>query len=168
MAAVVSGLSFGQEKLGLNHRLPFQRRRSSYSNFRIVRCGGLWQEIRDQERPLSLKRDDLGSFPNSGSIVSGKQGAPCGRLMPVQSYRHGNHLHRETSLLQPKRTRGVDCPVSLQRITPTTVRRAAWPKAGNIAELDPEGGPREFARQGNYRLSRTSFAFGSSHRPVGG
>src|SRR6266513_5619554 len=73
--------------------------------------------------------------------VSGKQGAPCGRLMPVQSYRHGNHLHREASLLQPKRTRGVDCPVSLQRITPTTVRRAAWPKAGNIAELDPEGKP---------------------------
>src|SRR5207248_952303 len=101
-------------------------------------------------------------------IVSGKQGAPCGRLMPVQSYRHGNHLHREASLLQPKRTRGVDCPVSLQRITPTTVRRAAWPKAGNIAELDPEGGPREFTRQGNDRLSRTSFAFGSSHRPVGG
>jgi hypothetical protein len=25
MAAVVSGLSFGQEKLGLNHRLPFQK-----------------------------------------------------------------------------------------------------------------------------------------------
>src|SRR5204863_7494503 len=100
--------------------------------------------------------------------VSGKQGAPCGCLMPVQSYRHGNHLHRETSLLQPKRTRGVDCPVSLQRITPTTVRRAAWPKAGNIAELDPEGGPREFARQANDRLSRTSFAFGSGHRAVGG
>src|SRR6266566_5101963 len=107
-----------------------------------------------------LKQADL--------IVSGKQGAPCGRLMPVQSYRHGNHLHRETSLLQPKRTRGVDCPVSLQRITRTTVRRAAWPKAGNIAELDPEGGPREFARQGNDRLSRTSFAFGSGHRAVGG
>src|SRR6266550_1379777 len=101
-------------------------------------------------------------------LVSGKQGAPCGCLMPVQSYRHGNHLHRETSLLQPKRTRGVDCPVSLQRVTPTTVRRAAWPKAGNIAELDPEGGPREFTRQGNDRLSRTSFAFGSSHGPVGG
>src|SRR5437870_6996618 len=45
-----------------------KRRRSSYSNFRIVRCGGLWQEIRDQERPLSLKRDDLGILPNSGSI----------------------------------------------------------------------------------------------------
>jgi hypothetical protein len=69
MAAVVSGLSFGQEKLGPQSppALP-KRRRSSYSNFRIVRCGGLWQEIRDQERPLSLKRDDLGSFPNSGSI----------------------------------------------------------------------------------------------------
>jgi len=33
-----------------------------------VRCGALWQEIRDQERPLSLKRDDLGILPNSGSI----------------------------------------------------------------------------------------------------
>src|SRR5438552_19205200 len=100
--------------------------------------------------------------------VSGQQGASCGRLMPVQGYRHGNHLQRDTSLLQPKRTRAVDPPLSLQRITPTTVRRAAWPKAGNIAELDPEGGPREFARQGNYRLSRTSYAFGSGHRAVGG
>ncbi len=45
-----------------------KRRRSSYSNFRIVCCGGLWQEIRDHERPLSLKRDDLGILPNSGSI----------------------------------------------------------------------------------------------------
>src|SRR5205807_6677714 len=44
-----------------------KRRRSSYSNFRIVRCGALWQEIRDQERPLSLKRDDLGILPNSRS-----------------------------------------------------------------------------------------------------
>jgi hypothetical protein len=45
-----------------------KRRRSSYSNFRIVRCGGLWQEIRDQERPLSLKWDDLGTLPDPGSI----------------------------------------------------------------------------------------------------
>ena len=33
-----------------------------------MRCGELWQEIRDQERPLSLKRDDLGTLPNPGSI----------------------------------------------------------------------------------------------------
>src|SRR6266700_759472 len=117
--------------------------------------------IRDILRPSAVH---AGNRPK----VSGKQGAPCGCLMPVQSYRHGNHLHRETSLLQPKRTRGVDCPVSLQRITPTTVRRAAWPKAGNLAELDVEEGPREVARQGNDRLPRTSFAFGSGHRPVGG
>src|SRR6266566_5736893 len=103
-------------------------------------------------------RDHSSPVASPPIIVSGKQGAPCGCLMPVQSYRHGNHLNREKSLQQPKRTRGVDCPVSLQRITPTTVRRAAWPKAGNLAELDPERGPREFARQGNDRLPRTSFA----------
>src|SRR6266513_1392014 len=72
MTAVYGGgfrLVFRPRKTGPQSppSLP-KRRRSSYSNFRIVRCGGLWQEIRDQERPLSLKRDDLGILPNSGSI----------------------------------------------------------------------------------------------------
>jgi serine/threonine protein kinase len=47
---------------------PSKKTAITYSNFRIVRYGGLWQEIRDQERPLPLKRDDLGTLPNSGSI----------------------------------------------------------------------------------------------------
>jgi hypothetical protein len=69
MAAVVSGLSFGQEKLGLNHRLPFQKDGDHPTQiFESCVGGGLWQEIRDQKRPLSLTRDDLGSLPNSGSI----------------------------------------------------------------------------------------------------
>src|SRR5438876_12330902 len=72
MTAVYGGgfrLVFRPRKTGPQSppSLP-KRRRSSYSNFRIVCCGGLWQEIRDQERPLSLKRDDLGILPNSGSI----------------------------------------------------------------------------------------------------
>src|SRR5436853_7246095 len=72
MTAVYGGgfrLVFRPRKTGPQSppSLP-KRRRSSYSNFRIVRCGGVWQEIRDQERPLSLKREDLGILPNCGSI----------------------------------------------------------------------------------------------------
>ena len=66
---MVSGLSLCQEKTGLNHRLPFSRKRSILlkSSTRVC-CGGLCQEILDLETAVILDQDDAGTLPKTGSI----------------------------------------------------------------------------------------------------